>query len=91
VEATLAERHYKIAVKTMIDPSETQEKENELLRYPYWVEVRNDSLISFLPKNGYNMIMNILGQRGLILFEPIGSYQEVLTKKGRRQTHFVLW
>lgn len=23
-------------------------------------------------------------QRGLILFEPIGSYQEVLTKKGRR-------
>ena len=30
-------------------------------------------------------------QRGLILFEPIGSCQEVLTKKGRRQTHFVLW
>ena len=84
VEAALAERHYKIAVKMKIDPSETQEKENELLRYPYWLEVRNDSLISFLPKDGYNMYMNLLGQRGLILFEPIGSYQEVLTKKGRR-------
>ena len=87
----MAERHYKIAVNMMIDPSETEEKVNQLLPQPYRLEVRNDSLISFLPKNGYNMIMNILGQRGLILFEPIGSCQEVLTKKGRRQTHFVLW
>lgn len=84
VESALAERHYKIAVNMMIDPSETEEKVNQLLPQPYRLEVRNDSLISFLPKNGYNMIMNILGQRGLILFEPIDSYQEVLTKKGRR-------
>ena len=84
VESALAERHYKIAVNMMIDPSETEEKVNQLLPQPYRLEVRNDSLISFLPRNGYNMIMNILGQRGLILFEPIGSYQEVLTKKGKR-------
>ena len=84
VESALAERHYKISVNMMIDPSETQEKRNELLSHPYRLEVRNDSLISFLPKNGYNMYMNTLGQRGLILSEPISSYKEVLTKKGKR-------
>ena len=85
VESALAERNYKISVNMMIDPSETQEKQNELLPRPYGgLEVRNDSLISFLPKNGYNMYMNTLGQRGLILSEPISSYKEVLTKKGKR-------
>ena len=84
VESALAERHYKIAVNMMIDPSETEEKVNQLLPQPYRLEVRNDSLYSFLPKNGNNWIMNTLGQGGLILLEPICSYQEVMTKKGKR-------
>ena len=50
VEAALAERHYKILVNSMADPSETDG----------------------------------VGTRGLILYEPISSYQEELTKKSKR-------
>ena len=86
VKAALAERHYKIVVNSMTDLSETNEKRSPQLLSNYSLEVRNDSLISFLPQYGYNQILSEsgIGWRGLMLYEPISSYQEELTKKGKR-------
>jgi hypothetical protein len=86
VKAALTERHYKIVVNSMVDPSETVEKRSPQLLSNYSLEVRNDSLISFLPQYGYNQILSEagVGWRGLILYEPISSYYEELTKKGKR-------
>ena len=86
VKAALAERHYKIVVNSMADPSEPDEKRSPQLLSTYRLEVRNDSLITFLPHYGYNHILGEagVGTRGLILYEPISSYQEELTKKGKR-------
>ena len=86
VKAALAERHYKIVVNSMVDPSRTDEQRNPQLLSNYRLEVRNDSLITFLPHYGYNHILSEagVGTRGLILYEPISSYQEELTKKGKR-------
>jgi hypothetical protein len=86
VEAALAERYYKIVVNSMTDPSQTEEKRSPQLRSNYRLEVRNDSLITFLPHYGYNHILGEagVGTRGLILYEPISSYQEELTKKSKR-------
>jgi hypothetical protein len=70
----------------MADLSEKDEKRSPQLKSNYRLEVRNDSLISFLPQYGYNHILGEagVGWRGLILHEPISSYQEELTKKGKR-------
>ena len=86
VKATLAERHYKIVVNSMADLSRTDEQRSPQLKSNFRLEVRNDSLISFLPQYGYNQILSEagVGWRGLRLYEPISSYQEVLTKKGKR-------
>ena len=86
VKAALAERHYKIVVNSMADLSRTDEQRSPQLKSNYSLEVRNDSLISFLPHYGNNHILGEagVGTRGLILYEPISSYQEELTKKGKR-------
>ena len=86
VKAALAERHYKIVVNSMADLSRTDEQRSPQLKSNFRLEVRNDSLISFLPQYGYNHILGEagVGWRGLILHEPISSYQEELTKKGKR-------
>lgn len=86
VKAALTERHYKIVVNSMADLSEKDEKRSPQLKSNYRLEVRNDSLISFLPQYGHNHILSEagVGTRGLILYEPISSYQEELTKKGKR-------
>ena len=86
VKAALAERHYKIIVNSMADLSKNDEQRSPQLRSKFSLEVRNDSLISFLPQYGYNQILSEagVGWRGLMLFEPISSYQEELTKKGKR-------
>ena len=86
VKAALAEKHYKIVVNLMADLSETDEKRSPQLLSTYRLEVRNDSLITFLPHYGYNHILGEagVGTRGLILYEPISSYQEELTKKSKR-------
>ena len=86
VKAALAERHYKIAVNAMADPSEADEKRSPQLLSNFRLEVRNDSLISSLPQYGYNQILGEagVGTGGLRLYEPISSYQEGLTKKGKR-------
>ena len=86
VKAALAEKHYKIVVNSMADLSETDEKRSPQLLSTYRLEVKNDSLITFLPHYGYNHILGEagVGTRGLILYEPISSYQEELTKKSKR-------
>lgn len=86
VKPALAERHYKIVVNAMADLSEKDEKRSPQLKSNYRLEVRNDSLISFLPQYGHNHILGEagVGTRGLILYEPISSYQEELTKKSKR-------
>jgi hypothetical protein len=86
VKAALAERHYKILVNSMADLSKNDEQRSPQLRSKFSLEVRNDSLISFLPQYGYNQILSEagVGWRGLILYEPISSYYEELTKKGKR-------
>lgn len=86
VKAALAERHYKIVVSSMADLSRTDEQRSPQLKSNYSLEVRNDSLISFLPQYGYSQILSESG-RGLgfpVFYEPISSYQEELTKKGKR-------
>ena len=52
VKAALAERHYKIVVNSMVDPSRTDEQRNPQLLSNYRLEVRNDSLITSLPHYG---------------------------------------
>lgn len=86
VRAALAERHYKIVVNSMADLSRTDEQRSPQLKSNFRLEVRNDSLITFLPQYGYNQILSEagVGWRGLRLYEPISSYQEELTKKGKR-------
>ena len=86
VKAALAERHYKIVVNSMADPSESYENRSPQLLSSYRLEVRNDSLISSLPQYGYNQILGEagVGTGGLRLYEPISSYQEELAKKGKR-------
>jgi hypothetical protein len=70
----------------MADPSETDEKRSPQLLSNFRLEVRNDSLISSLPQYGYNQILGEagVGTGGLRLYEPISSYQEGVTKKGKR-------
>ena len=88
VKAALAERHYKIVVNSLVDvdPSEPNKKRGQKLEYNYWIEVRNDSLISFLPQYGYNFFQSIasVGTRFPVFSERISTYQEELTKKNKR-------
>ena len=51
----------------------------------YAVEVRNDSLISYLPYIGRAYQVPYGGGKGLNFSERIGSYQESQTKKGLRR------
>ena len=86
VKAALAERHYKIVVNSMADLSKTDEKRSPQLLSYYLLEVRNDSLFSFLPQYGYNQILGEsgVGWRGLVFSERISRYQEELTNKSKR-------
>ena len=88
LNAALNERHYKISVNSMVinSPSEPNEKESKQLTSPYSVEVRNDSLISRLPLAGSIPILTYggVGTKHLGFKAPISSYQEEVTKKGKR-------
>lgn len=50
----------------------------------YSVEVRNDSLYSYLPYFGRAFHVPYGGGKGLNFSEPIGSYRESTIKKGRQ-------
>jgi hypothetical protein len=81
VTAALNRRQYKIAIARMYPmngPSKT-------VTYGYSVEVRNDSLFSYLPYFGRAYNVPYGGGKGLNFSAPIGSYQEEVAKNGKRR------
>ena len=80
VKAALQERNYQIAVNRMY-PSRGASKS---LSYGYSVEVRNDSLISYLPYFGRAYSVPYGGGNGLNFSAPIRNYQESQPKSGLR-------
>ena len=80
VMAALTERHYRISVNRMY-PMKGGAKN---VSYGYAVEVRNDSLISYLPYFGRAYNVPYGGGKGLNFSERIGSYQESQAKNGQR-------
>jgi hypothetical protein len=80
VYAALAEKQFKIAVNTMVPHRGISQN----VSFGYSVEVRNDSLISYLPYFGEVFHVPYGGGKGLNFSERIGSYMESQMKKGRR-------
>ena len=81
VTAALNRRQYKIAIARMYPmngPSKT-------VTYGYSVEVKNDSLFSYLPYFGRAYNVPYGGGKGLNFSAPIGSYQEEVAKNGKRR------
>lgn len=79
VKTALTERNYKISVDRMY-PMKGSSKN---VSYGYSVEVRNDSLISYLPYFGRAYSVPYGGGKGLNFSERIGSYEEALLKNGK--------
>ena len=86
VVAALSERNYTIDVDRMI-PMKGGSKS---VSYGYSVEVRNDSLISYLPYIGRAYNVPYGGGKGLNFSERIGSYQESQKKNGLRHIEISL-
>lgn len=80
VTAALNERHFKIAIAHM-HPLKGPSK---AVSYGYSVEVRNDSLISYLPYFGRAYNVPYGGGKGLNFSAPVESYQEEVGKNGKR-------
>ena len=81
VRTALTERNYKIGIEHMY-PMKGGAKS---VTAGYTVEVRNDSLFSYLPYIGRAYQIPYGGGKGLIFSEPIGSYQESQKKNGQRR------
>lgn len=81
VTKALEARDYKIAVNRMY-PMKGSSKS---VSYGYSVEVRNDSLISYLPYFGGAYNVPYGGGKGLNFSERIGSYRESQKNNGERQ------
>ncbi len=81
VKKALAERNYKIGVDFMY-PMKGGSKR---VSYGYSVEVRNDSLISYLPYFGQAYSLPYGGGKGLNFSERIDSYQESQNKNGQQR------
>ena len=79
VRNALKERHFKISVDHMY-PMKGGMKS---VSYGYSVEVRNDSLISYLPYIGRAHNVPYGGGNGLNFSERIGSYHENQVKDGK--------
>ena len=77
----LEARDYKIAVNRMYP----MKGSSRSVSYGYSVEVRNDSLISYLPYFGGAYNVPYGGGKGLNFSERIGSYRESQKNKGERQ------
>ena len=80
VKVALTERHYKISVDHMY----TMRGGSKSVSSSYSVEVRNDSLFSYLPFFGRAYQVPYGGGKGLNFSERIGSYRESLVKNGCR-------
>lgn len=81
VKVALTERHYKIGVDHMY-PMKGPSKN---VSYGYSVEVRNDSLISYLPYFGQVFSVPYGGGKGLNFSERIGNYRETQVKSNMRR------
>ena len=81
VKTALSEKHYLINVDRMYPLSGAPRH----LTFGYSIEVRNDSLISYLPYFGRAFNVPSGGGKALNFSEPIGSYQE--QKKSDGQWH----
>ena len=79
VRSALKERQFKISVDHMY-PMKGGMKN---VSYGYSVEVRNDSLISYLPYIGRAYNVSYGGGKGLNFSEHIGSYHENQVKDGK--------
>lgn len=81
VKVALTERHYKIGVDRMY-PMKGPSKN---VSYGYSVEVRNDSLISYLPFFGQVFSVPYGGGKGLNFSERISNYRETQVKSNMRR------
>jgi hypothetical protein len=80
VAAALNERRFTIRVDRMYP----QRGSAKSLSYGYSVEVRNDSLLSYLPYFGRAYTIPYGGGKGLSFSAPISSYQEYQKKNNIR-------
>lgn len=80
VTNALDNRDYKIAIDRMY-PMRGSSRQ---VSYGYSVEVRNDTLISYLPYFGRAYNVPYGGGKGLNFTAPIGSYQEFMKRNGQR-------
>ncbi len=80
VKAALTARNYKIAVSRMYPRSGAAKS----VSYGYSVEVRNDSLFSYLPYFGRAFDVPYGGGKGLNFDAPIESYNETQLENGKR-------
>ena len=83
VTAALDAREFKIDIDRMIPLSGPSKHV-----FDYFVELRNDSLISYLPYIGRAYNIPYGGGDGLNFAAPIGSYNESFKKNGQR--HIVI-
>lgn len=81
VMEALGNCHYKIDVQMM----HPQRGASRHLTSSYSIEVRNDSLISYLPYFGRAYDIPYGGGKALNFSAPIGSYNEFFGKKGQRR------
>ncbi len=80
VVQALNDRNYKIGVDRMYPMRGSSRN----VSFGYSVEVRNDSLISYLPYFGRAYNVPYGGGKGLNFSAPISSYQEYMRKNGLR-------
>ena len=80
VLTALTQRNYKISIDRMY----MSRGGSKSVSYGYSVEVRNDSLISYLPYFGRAYSVPYGGGKGLNFSESIGSYRESKEKNGKR-------
>ena len=80
VTIALNNRDYKIAIDRMYP----MRGSSRHVSFGYSVEVRNDTLISYLPYFGRAYNVPYGGGKGLNFTAPIGSYQEFMKRNGQR-------
>lgn len=80
VTNALNNRDYKIAIDRMYP----MRGSSRHVSFGYSVEVRNDTLISYLPYFGRAYNVPYGGGKGLNFSAPIGSYQEFMKRNGQR-------
>lgn len=80
VTNALNNRDFKIAIDRMYP----MRGSSRHVTYGYSVEVRNDTLISYLPYFGRAYNVPYGGGKGLNFTAPIGSYQEFMKRNGQR-------